>query len=171
MKFETNLNAHVEEDSVFTDQDLPPAKLPMYILFIGVIRMLMTLGLTLAAISSMLTQITMLTFSVNGFAQGLGNLIGIVLLGLIFMYLYPQSILEINRSLRVWNKRRFRVYTMIVMGFFILAICFAVFNNIIHKGDYGIAIVFLFVMLLNIGIVVFDGYIIYKLRGNRSRNS
>ncbi len=168
---ETNLNTYTEEDSVLTDQDLPPVKLPLYILCIGVIRMLLALGYTLATLSSILTQLTMFTFTIDGFSLGLGSLIGFTMIGLIFLYLYPQSIYEINRSYKVWSKRKFRVYTMIVMSLMILATCFAVVNDFYNDGDYMRVIIFIIFILVNAGLVVFDGTILSRLKKNKLQTS
>jgi hypothetical protein len=163
----------MEQDSLLEDLT-HQSKIPTpYYRFVGIIRLIYTLLLITAAIANLITLVTLIfynnlgeqstTFTIERIVTIFGP---IVIYTLMLIYFIPQVRYELTLSSKLFLKRPFRLYTVILNIIFIVAFLFSVIvnNRIINLGTIFTISMGLFV-LLNALLVYTD---IKLLRGQKS---
>ena len=146
----------MEQDSLledFTNQSPNPTP---YYRFVGIVRLIFTLMLITAAIATLITLITLIIYSNIGDQSStftieriVAKFVPIVIFTFMLIYYIPQVRYELTLSSKLFLKRPFRLYTVILNIIFIVAFLFSVIvnNRIINLGTIFTISMGLFVLL------------------------
>ena len=163
----------MEQDSLledFTNQSPNPTP---YYRFVGIVRLIFTLMLITAAIATLITLITLIIYSNIGDQSStftieriVAKFVPIVIFTFMLIYYIPQVRYELTLSSKLFHKRQFRLYTVLLNIIFIVAFLFSIMVNIrnINMGTM-VTISMGVTILLNALLVYTD---IKLLRGQKS---
>jgi hypothetical protein len=163
----------MEQDSLLEDiTNQTPNPTPYY-RFVGIIRLIYTLLLITAAVANLITLVTIIMYGNLGdqsTALKIEHLFTkfapTVIYTLMLIYYVPQVRYELALSSKLFQKRPFRLYTVVLNIIFIVALLFSIIvnNRIIHLGTIFTLSMVVFA-LLNALLVYTD---IKLLRGQKS---
>jgi len=127
----------MEQDSLLEDFTTQTPNPTPYYRFVGIVRLIFTLMLITAAIATLITLITLIMYSNIGDQSSsftieriVTKFVPIVIYTFMLIYYIPQVRFELTLSSKLFQKRPFRLYTVVLNIIFIVALLFSIIVNI-----------------------------------------
>jgi hypothetical protein len=158
----------MEQESIFEGVDIEPKSVSSFFRFAGILRLVVIFSLFIACVSFLISFGTVAYFKLiaerephMSWGEAMLVLIPLVLYIPMFFYYFPQVKYELQLSPKLFLKRRFRLYTIILNLIFILVLLLSYSVNQWHisisssTGVLAYSIVLLFVSIVILDIRLF----------------